>query len=206
MKLYRPVGCKELHLILGTGCRRFPPRLPEQPIFYPVLNRQYASEIAEKWNTDDPNSGYAGFVTEFCIPDEYAAKFVPQQVGARHHQELWVPAEELEDFNAHILGNIRICNAFYGEKYDGSDAQGGFPQACMEQFRRLYAMKRYNPFDFSCSVQYWWRTFTANYIAWMRHDFEPEISSAEKQQFLRDIKEVLVRNYKWFFTKEIMPE
>jgi hypothetical protein len=40
--LYRPAGPKELALIAASGCRRFPPRLPEQPIFYPVLNEDYA--------------------------------------------------------------------------------------------------------------------------------------------------------------------
>ena len=64
-KLYRPVGVKELDLILNTGCRRYPKRLPTQPIFYPVLNQEYAAEIAKLWNTKDQFSGYAGFVTEF---------------------------------------------------------------------------------------------------------------------------------------------
>ena len=40
--LYRPVGPKELALIAASGHREFPPRLPGQPIFYPVLNEEYA--------------------------------------------------------------------------------------------------------------------------------------------------------------------
>ncbi len=40
--LYRPVGPKELDLIAASGYREFPPRLPEQPIFSPVLVREYA--------------------------------------------------------------------------------------------------------------------------------------------------------------------
>jgi hypothetical protein len=35
--LYRPVGKKELELIRASGFRAFPPRLPGQPFFYPVL-------------------------------------------------------------------------------------------------------------------------------------------------------------------------
>ena len=50
MILYRPVGTKELSLIAESGYTRFPPRLPEQPIFYPVLNKEYAVEIASGWN------------------------------------------------------------------------------------------------------------------------------------------------------------
>ena len=47
MTLYRPVGLNELDLIAQSGYRRFPPRLPEQPIFYPVCNEGYAVESAE---------------------------------------------------------------------------------------------------------------------------------------------------------------
>jgi hypothetical protein len=43
--LYRPVGQKELDLIRELEYRAFPPRLPEQPIFYPVLNQEYAAQI-----------------------------------------------------------------------------------------------------------------------------------------------------------------
>ena len=34
--------------------------------------------------------------------------FAVQQVGGRDLLELWVPAEELEEFNAHIVGGIRL--------------------------------------------------------------------------------------------------
>lgn len=44
--LYRPVGLFELRLIQASDFTGFPPRLPEQPIFYPVLNRDYAEQIA----------------------------------------------------------------------------------------------------------------------------------------------------------------
>ena len=70
-KLYRPVGFKEMNLILDTGCKRYPKRLPTQPIFYPVLNQEYAIEIAKKWNTKDINSNFVGYITEFSIDDKY---------------------------------------------------------------------------------------------------------------------------------------
>lgn len=60
--LYRPVGPKELALIEASGWTAFPPRLPEQPIFYPVTNEEYAIQIARDWNV--PASG-SGFVTCF---------------------------------------------------------------------------------------------------------------------------------------------
>lgn len=108
MILYRPVGQAEYDLITQSEFTRFPPRLPEQPIFYPVLNQQYAHEIAEKWNTRCADSGYKGYVTRFQLDDHFAVRYPVQTVGAGYHQELWVPAEELEEFNRHIVGKIEI--------------------------------------------------------------------------------------------------
>ncbi|MBQ8288895.1 MAG: hypothetical protein IJX76_09060 [Clostridia bacterium] len=108
MRLYRPVGQAELDLIIAADYHSYPPRLPEQPIFYPVLNEKYAREIAEKWNKKSADSGYTGYVTAFEIDDEYISKYDVQTVGASYHQELWVPAEELEEFNRHIIGKIHV--------------------------------------------------------------------------------------------------
>ena len=116
MVLYRPVGAEELRLIEGSGFTAFPPRLPEQPIFYPVLNRQYAAEIAERWNTRDKNSGFQGFITQFEVGDAFSAGYPVQTVGRSYHQELWVPAEELEAFNRHIVGRIEVIARFLTEQ------------------------------------------------------------------------------------------
>lgn len=109
MTLYRPVGPQELELIEQSGFRRFPPRLPEQPIFYPVLNEQYAIEIASNWNA---KASGAGFVTRFEVDDAFASRYDIQTVGGDIHKELWVPAEELGDFNDHILGTIEVIHEF----------------------------------------------------------------------------------------------
>jgi len=119
--LYRPVGLRELELILESGSRAFPPRLPEQPIFYPVLNEAYAVQIARDWNTGDPASGFAGFVMAFDTSTAYLSRYPVKVVGAAQHQELWVPAEELEAFNAQLLGPIRLVQAFFGPGYAGPD-------------------------------------------------------------------------------------
>ena len=116
MTLYRPVGLKELRLIAEADFRAFPPRLPIQPIFYPVLNEEYAAFIARQWNTKDPVSDYIGFVLQFEVEDAYVSQFEVQTVGARVHQELWVPAEALDEFNGHIVGPIRVVAAFPGAK------------------------------------------------------------------------------------------
>ena len=111
MILYRPVGTAELKLIEQSGYKAFPPRLPEQPIFYPVLNEKYAREIAERWNVKD-TTDHKGYVTEFEVDDEYCSNFEVQTVGRSYHQELWIPAEELDNFNQHIMGTIKVISEF----------------------------------------------------------------------------------------------
>lgn len=115
--LYRPVGVRELELVIDSGMIAFPPRLEWQPIFYPVLNSPYAEQIALEWNTKDAFSGYAGFVTAFDLPEDYLQQFEVQTVGNDRHQELWIPAERLEEFNSKIIGKIRLEKCFYGEGY-----------------------------------------------------------------------------------------
>src|SRR2546427_7878893 len=78
--LYRPVGPKELALIAASGFREFPPRLPEQPIFYPVLNEEYARHIAKDWNV--PASG-SGYVVRFTLRKEFADRYPVQRWAAR---------------------------------------------------------------------------------------------------------------------------
>lgn len=116
--LYRPVGEKEMLLIIESNYEKFPPRLNWQPIFYPVLNEEYASEIAEKWNTRDEAGNYLGFVTKFEVSEEVVSKYPSQNVGARNHNELWIPAEELEDFNKAIVGKIEVTKVFIGKDFN----------------------------------------------------------------------------------------
>lgn len=85
LTLYRPVGPKELALIEASGWKEFPPRLPEQPIFYPVTNEEYATQIARDWNVRQ--SG-AGFVTRFQIRAEFASRYPVQKVGGDAHRAL----------------------------------------------------------------------------------------------------------------------
>src|SRR6516225_7392261 len=103
--LFRPVGPKELALIAASGYREFPPRLPDQPIFYPVLNEEYARQIARDWNV---KASGAGFVTRFTVRSEFLARYAVQVVGSAIHQELWVPAEDLAEFNRNIVGKIEV--------------------------------------------------------------------------------------------------
>jgi len=107
--LYRPVGPKELSLIVAAGYREFPPRLPDQPIFYPVINEEYAVQIARDWNVKASGSGY---VTRFALNQEFASRYPVQTVGGSVHQELWIPAGDLPEFNRNIVGLIEVIAEF----------------------------------------------------------------------------------------------
>ena len=107
--LYRPVGPKELALIESAGFSAFPRRLEWQPIFYPALNEDYAVQIARDWNVKQSGAGY---VTRFRVRAEFLARYQVQTVAARMHQEYWIPAEELDEFNRKIVGPIEVLAAF----------------------------------------------------------------------------------------------
>jgi hypothetical protein len=111
--LFRPVGPEELKLIEAAGFREFPPRLPEQPIFYPVLTEEYAAKIARDWNV--PSSG-AGFVTRFAVRRNYLSRYQIQNAGGERFQEYWIPAEELADFNRNLVGLIEVVRQFPGDE------------------------------------------------------------------------------------------
>lgn len=115
--LYRPVGEKEMILIIENNFKIFPPRLEWQPIFYPVLDEEYASEIAEKWNTRDEAGNYLGFVTKFEVLEEVVNQYPSQNVGAKNHNELWIPSEELDTFNQAIVGKIKVTKVFIGKNF-----------------------------------------------------------------------------------------
>jgi hypothetical protein len=110
--LYRPVGQAELELIRASGFREFPARLPEQPIFYPVLNEEYAERIARDWNTKDERSGFAGYVMKFEVRSEFLRRYEIRTVGSATHQEYWIPAADLPQFNANIVGQIEMIADF----------------------------------------------------------------------------------------------
>ncbi|MGW5460184.1 hypothetical protein [Streptomyces sp. NPDC003996] len=107
--LWRPTGPKELELVRALDWRAWPPRLPEQPIFYPVLNEDYAIRIARDWNVKHDG---AGFVTRFEVDTEFLARYPVRQAGGETILELWVPAEEMDEFNAHIVGRIEVVREF----------------------------------------------------------------------------------------------
>jgi len=107
--LYRPVGEEELALIRASEHRAFPPRLPEQPIFYPVVHEAYAAQIARDWNARD---GKHGYVTRFHVRQDFLSRYPVRRAGAGVHEEYWIPAEDLPAFNDAIVGAIEVIAEF----------------------------------------------------------------------------------------------
>jgi hypothetical protein len=109
--LYRPVGQAEMDLIADSGWSAFPPRLPEQPIFYPVLEEQYATQIARDWNAKY-NTPAIGYVTRFRVITAFLQRYNVHTVGGSAHREYWIPAEDLSEFNSNIVGPIEVIAVY----------------------------------------------------------------------------------------------
>jgi hypothetical protein len=183
--LFRPVGLEELRLMYDADMRAFPPRLPDQPIFYPVTNEGYARQIATEWNTK--TASLAGFVTSFEVDDPYLVKFERRTVGAKEHEELWVPAEELAEFNSHIAGRIVVVAAYFGAAYRGSVPQsfGLKGKSAAEQLVALARTLPYSGFDVACEIAANHAAVFLNYLFWDQHDFRDHgIDDTERDRLL----------------------
>jgi hypothetical protein len=112
--LYRPVGANELALIAASGYSAFPHRRPGQPIFYPVLNQEYATQIARDWNATKSHSS-VGYVKRFAVRTSYLSQFTVEKVGGALALEYWIPAETLHEFNQNIVGKIEVISEFHGK-------------------------------------------------------------------------------------------
>jgi hypothetical protein len=185
MHLWRPVGFKEMALIFDNGMSAFPPRLPDQPIFYPVLNREYAEQIARDWNTQEPDA--AGYVTKFELPDSFSERYERHVVGASVHEEWWVPAQELAEFNRAIKQPITVEDAFFGASFRGlvcSEA-GLKGKNAREQFIALARHLDYSSFDVWCETYVNRKAVFLHYPFWASLDAGAcEITDEQKQKFL----------------------
>lgn len=122
MILYRPTGLEELRLLFSEGMRAWPPRLEHQPIFYPVTTQAYAAMIASEWNTQADD--FVGYVTRFEVEDSFASKYAVERVGSKAHEELWVPAQDLERFNAH-MSHVEVLEMYVGRGFKGLVPKAG---------------------------------------------------------------------------------
>lgn len=184
--LFRPIGLHELALIWDKGMRGFPPRLPHQPIFYPVANAQYARQIARDWNTVDEKSGFAGFVTAFELDENYFSNCEPHIVGSSQHVEYWIPAESLCSFNDALCGLIRLERGFFGAAFTGHvpDAFGLKGKDAIAQFVALHKSWDYSKFDVACEISANRKTVFLNWLFWSSHDFSMFGINQEQREIL----------------------
>ena len=186
MILYRPVGLQELALIYESGMKAFPARLPQQPIFYPVLQLDYARQTASGWNTE--NGQLAGYVTQFKVEDEYIGQFEEHTVGGSQHRELWIPAEEVDEFNKHITGHIKVLEAYFGEAFQGfvPEQFGLQGKNAVEQFTLLANSYIYKRMEFFQEIRRNHKAVFLNYPFWHKHEFK---NQGLKEKILQAIKE-----------------
>lgn len=188
--LCRPVGLHELALIWDSGMREFPPRLPQQPIFYPVTNIEYATQIARDWNTKD--SSFAGYVTKFVVSDSHLNNYEPHTVGSAAHVEYWIPAEHLPAFNASIQEKISVESAYFGGGFEGfvPDRFGLKGKNVVAQFVAMAKTWDYSRMDFVCEVSTNRKAFYLNFLFWANFDFSAQsIDAKQRDAILTHIRE-----------------
>src|ERR1051325_7179915 len=192
MILYRPVGLQELELIYESGMKAFPARLPKQPIFYPVLDLEYARQTASGWNAKSGQA--AGYVTQFKVEDQYIAQFEKHTVGGSQHQEFWIPAEELEKFNGHISGHIKVVEAYFGDTFQGfiPDKFALQGKNAVEQFTLLSNSYVYKRMDFYLEIKRNHKAVFLIYPFWQKYDFK---NPGLKAKVIQAIKEAWLTSF-----------
>ena len=58
-----------------------------------------------------PHSG-VGYVTRFRVRKDFLDAYPVEQAGGRTILEYWIPAEDLEAFNDHIVGLIEVVSEY----------------------------------------------------------------------------------------------
>jgi len=192
MILYRPVGLQELELIYDSGMKSFPARLPQQPIFYPVLQLEYARQTASDWNAKSGQS--AGYVTQFNVEDQYISQFEKHTVGSSQHQEFWIPAEQVDEFNKHITGHIKVLEAHFGDAFQGfiPESFGLQGKNAVEQFTLLANSYLYKRMDFYLEIKRNHKAVFLNYPFWQKYDFK---NPGLKAKVIQAIKEAWLTSF-----------
>ncbi|MET0791633.1 MAG: hypothetical protein ABW061_08950 [Polyangiaceae bacterium] len=189
MILYRPRWPGRTSADLRSGPEGFSAASPGSADFYPVLNQPYAGKIPKDWNMKSGSK--AGFVTHFEIDDAYATRFERRIVGSQAHEELWVPAEELAEFNEHIVGAIRIVEAHFGEGYIGlvPDSFGLKGKTAHDQFVALTRTLLESGFDAVCEIAANHIAVFLNFCFWELEDFGSDgIDDSEHARVLGVLK------------------
>ncbi|MET7835275.1 ADP-ribosylation/crystallin J1 [Micromonospora sediminicola] len=105
---WRPLGQQELGLIREAGGRRWPALPPDQTHFFPMLDEGFAIRAAQNWNLFGP----VRYVARFHVETGFLGRYSTRSFGGSAAPMLWVAAEDLDEFNAHIVGSIEIIHEF----------------------------------------------------------------------------------------------
>lgn len=195
--LFRPVGLHELALLWDSGMREFPPRLPHQPIFYPVANKGYARQIASTWNINDEASGFAGLVMQFDVQASFLSAFELHVVGSSEHAEYWIPTEQLSAFNQSITALVRITDAYFGSRFIGwvPEKFGFRGKNAVEQFVAFVKTWDYSRMDFACEASANQKAVFLNFAFWAQHDFSSlGINRSQRDEILNRLRLVWEHN------------
>ena len=79
-----------------------------------MLTEEYAAQIARDWNAKY-NNDRCGMVTRFHVRKSFLRRYEVHTVGGNEHQEYWIPAEELIEFNRNIIGLIEVIAVYRSE-------------------------------------------------------------------------------------------
>jgi hypothetical protein len=182
-KLFRPIGLQELALLWETGMREFSPRVIQQPIFYPVVNLEYARQIARDWYAPDANAGFAGYVTQFNMSSAFLTKYELRTAGSDAHREYWIPAREMPTFNKAINGLLSVEDAFFGPRFSGYIAEDGplKDQNAAAQYATLSALVDFAAF--SAAVSEARKAVFLNCLYWFNADLSV-LGGANEQRYL----------------------
>lgn len=118
MELYRPLDAEEYHAIEARRFHGFPPRSEEQPIFTALLSEEGASQIARHMRISKQADNTV-YVVSFLVDDAYIRQFPVQQAHERDRRALWIPADELDILNQHLIGDIRVLASYQIERSEG---------------------------------------------------------------------------------------
>ncbi len=63
--------------------------------------------------TGIPETAVSDTYSSFEVETEFLAQYRVQTAGARVHREYWIPAEDMAEFNRHIVGPIEVISEFH---------------------------------------------------------------------------------------------
>lgn len=176
--MYRPVGLREMMMVLDSGNRRFPDREQGQSVFYPTYSAVHATQMARDWHTKDPYAGFAGFVTAFDMEEEYLQALPLTDRNGKKRQELKIPSSDLAEFNTHIQGPIRITKCFFGAGYTGPVPKTGPMQGmdASDQLDYLQQTFAHDRESFEHTLRHWSNEIRVNVEYWkVFHQTQDEI-------------------------------